>query len=195
MGYSHSSEAGRTMNAITKACLNQTGIQNVYKYNNGKYMWEINHVTHEDGSITGTIHKYVTGGIVKIGPFKISGGGRVISGRGLSILTGANAVGMPKVKKSRVTLQKYRYNGFQSSTGKSGEIIYVDMADKHPDPMKKLLWGYHKDGNMAPGDYIGLFTKVGNPVTFEFEQTGKFAADEKRVLHAAIGRAIKSGRI
>jgi len=192
MGYSHTAEAGKTMNAITKACLHQTGQQNVYKHNNTKYMWEINQVTHKDGSITGTIHRYVTGGIVKAGSFKIAGSGRVISGIGLSILAGGSTVG---VKQEKITLQKYKYGGWNHDTGKPGEIIYVDMADKHPDPMKKLLWGYNKNGSLAHGDYVGMFTKVGSPITFQFPQTGKYAADEKRIRHEYIQKAIRSGKI
>ena len=71
----------------------------------------------------------------------------------------------------------------------------MDMADKHPDPMKKLLWGYNKNGSLAHGDYVGMFTKVGSPITFQFPQTGKYAADEKRIRHEYIQKAIRSGKI
>lgn len=195
MGWSCRAEASATMGRITKACVAQTGQQNVYKHGGQKYMWEVNQrIDHKDGSITGTIHKFVSGGIVKAGSFKISGDGTKVTGTGMATLAGASGA-KAAVKKERFTLQKYKYGGWNSDTGKPGEIIYVDMANKHPDPMKKLLWGYHKDGYLSHGDFVGFFTKVGKPVIFEFAQTGKYAADEKRVKHAAILRAIKSGRI
>ena len=195
MGWSCRAEASAAMGRITKACLAQTGVQNEFKHNGQKYFWEYNAVTHKDGSITGSIYKLsASGHSTKSGTFKISGDGTKVTGLVLASLAGASGAS-PAVKKERVTLQKYIYIGWNVSTGKNGDIIYVDMANKHPDPLKKLIWGYRKNGQVAPGDYERFFGKQGKPVTFEFAQTGKYAADEKRVRHDAILRAIKSGKI
>jgi hypothetical protein len=184
------------MGKITKACLAQTGVQNEFKQNGQKYFWEYNAVTHKDGSITGSIYKLTASGHhTRAGTFKISGDGKTVTGTGMAALAGASGA-KPAVKKERFTLQKYKYSGWHNtSTAANGEIVYVDLANKHPDPLKKLLWGYRKNGEVAGGDYIGFFTKVGKPVTFEFEQTGKYAMEERGVRERAILRAIKSGRI
>jgi hypothetical protein len=97
------------------------------------------------------------------------------------------------MRKEKFTLQKYKYDGWHHDTGRPGEIIFVDVAKKHPDPLRKMLWGYDKDGYLVHGDYTGFFTKVGKPQTFEFEQTGRYAMEEQKVRHAAIIRAIKKG--
>jgi hypothetical protein len=182
--------AGNTMARITKSCINQTGSQNVYKYKGIRYMWEINPVEHRDGSITGTIYRFDAG--QRVGAFKISGKGTIVSGYGLSSLIGEP--GVPK-KMERLDIQRYKYNGFHSSTGRRGDIIYVDLQNKHPDPLKKLIWGYHKNGDLASGDYSGFFEKVGSPVSFEFAQTGRTAAEEKSLRHKAIIAALKSGKV
>jgi hypothetical protein len=100
----------------------------------------------------------------------------------------------PPVKKERFALQKYQYFGWHPDTARSGDIIYVDLANKHPDPSKLLIWGYRKNGQVAPGDYARFFAKIGKPVTFEFKQTGRYAMEEHKVRHDAIVRAIKSGK-
>ena len=96
-------------------------------------------------------------------------------------------------KREQFTLQRYQYNGWHHNTGNRGEIIYVDLKHKHPDPLKKLLWGYNTNGNLVHGDYVGFFTKIGSPKTFEFEQNGRTHMEEQKVRHAAIIRAIKKG--
>lgn len=196
MGWSCRSEASTTMGRITKACLAQTGVQNEFKHNGQKYFWEYNAVTHKDGSITGSVYKILASGHhSRVSSLKISGDGKTVTGTGLASLAGASG-SKPAVKKERFTLQKYKYHGmFNTSTAESGETVYVDLANKHPDPSKKLLWGYRKNGEIASGDYIRFFTKVGKPVTFEFEQTGKYAMEERGVRERAIHRAIKSGKI
>jgi hypothetical protein len=192
MGWTHRAEAGAVMQRITAACLRQTGVQNVYKHNGSKYMWEVNPVSHKDGSITGSIHKYLSSGaVLRAGSFKISGDGKKVTGIGLAGLAGASVA--KAVKKGRFTLQKFKYSGFQAGTGRRGETIYVDMGDRHPDPLKKLTWGFDSSGSMVHGDFNGFFEKVGKPQVFEFEQTGSYAAEEKRVKHAAIIRAVKRG--
>jgi hypothetical protein len=67
------------MAAWTKACVEQTGSQNVYVTSRGKYFWEISRTEHRDGAITGTVRKVVredpdgtmwakTAGSFRIGP-------------------------------------------------------------------------------------------------------------------------------
>jgi hypothetical protein len=191
MGQSWSSAAGKVFDNITRACIRQSGSQNVYTHNGMQYFWENDGKTHTDGSITGSIHKKVRGGAVRAGSFKISGDGKKVTGIGLAGLAGAS--GAKPVKKGRFTLQKFRYSGWHSSTGQRGSIVYVDMGDRHPDPLKKLTWGYNSSGSMVGGDFNGFFEKVGKPQVFEFEQTGSYAAEEKKVKHAAIIRAVKRG--
>lgn len=190
MGWSHRAEAGYVMEKITKACIRFTGSQNTYTRDNVKYFWEINPTTHKDGSITGTVYAFSTGR--KIGAFKISGDGTKVTGPSHFVALAGLSTSAPK-KKERFTLQKYTYHGFQKSTGAPGATIYVDLAHKHPDPLKKMIWGYDRHGDMVHGDFVGFFTKTGKSQTFEFEQTGKYAAEEKKVRHAAIIRAIKRG--
>lgn len=193
MGYSHTAAAGKTMENIIRSCVKQTGHQNVYIHNGAKYMWEMNPKTYADGSIHGTVQKFTaTGAVGKGSAFEISGSGKVVKGIGLAALAGGPGVNTA-VRKGRFTLQKFEYSGLNPSTGRRGAIIYVDMGDRHPDPLKKLTWGYNSHGNVAPGDFNGFFTKVGKPQVFEYEIKGRTAREEKESKHAAIGRAIKRG--
>jgi len=93
-----------------------------------------------------------------------------------------------------VKIQKYQYIGWQRDTGKLGEIIYVDLKNKHPDPSKLLIWGRRKSGQTAKGDYARFFGKVGAPVTIKFRQTGRYAMEENMVRNDAIIKAIRSGK-
>lgn len=94
-------------------------------------------------------------------------------------------------KKKQFTLQKYEYHGWHSEG--HGKIMYVDLKHKHPDPLNKLLWGYDKNGEVFPGDYKGLFTKVGRAQKFEYTVEGRTAAEERASEIAAIRKAIKRG--
>lgn len=192
MGYSWSSAAGKVFETISRSCVKQTGSQNRYIHNGTQYFWEHENKTFADGSIRGTIHKIVRGGAVAAGRFTISGDGKKVTGIGLAALSHAPGT-TPTKKKARFTLQKFEYSGLNPSTGRRGAIIYVDMGNRHPDPLKRLTWGYNSHGNVAPGDFNGFFTKVGKPQTFEYEVTGRTAREEKESRHAAIGRAIKRG--
>lgn len=101
----------------------------------------------------------------------------------------------PPKKYDSVTLQRYVYFGWHRDTANPGETIYVDVKNKHPDPMKKLLWGRRKNGQMAKGDYLRFFKKVGKPVIIRFVQTGRYAYEENAVRIGAIIKAIKSGKV
>lgn len=192
MGQSHTAAAGKTMDNIIRSCVKQTGRQNVYIHNGSKYMWEMNPKTYADGSIRGTVQKFTaTGAVGKGSAFEITGSGKVAKGIGLAALAGGPGVNTA-VKKGRFTLQKFEYTGFASNV-RRGSIVYVDMGDRHPDPLKKMTWGYDKSGNLVHGDFNGFFTKVGKPQVFEYEVTGRTASEEKASKHAAIGRAIKRG--
>ena len=55
MGWSCRADAGRTMEAWTKACIAQTGSQNRYVVKGVGYFWETSRIEHRDGAITGTV--------------------------------------------------------------------------------------------------------------------------------------------
>lgn len=102
---------------------------------------------------------------------------------------------VPVRKMDHITIQKYKYFGWNRDTANPGEIIYVDIRNKHPDPMKKLLWGRRQNGQMAKGDFLRFFAKVGKPVTIKFRQTGRYAMEENMVRIDAFIKAIKSGKV
>jgi hypothetical protein len=80
MGWSCSDKAGQVLDKWSKACVAQTGNSNLFEVNGKKFHFEISRTEHHDGSVTGTIRKYVsfnpdTGGGMTVlgGSFKIDG--------------------------------------------------------------------------------------------------------------------------
>jgi len=107
MGWSCSAEADKVMRHITQECLKQTGQQNVYKEGGHIYMWEIDAVEHDDGSIRGHSYRFnANGSVTKAGAFKISGDGKKITGFGKLALSQGPVT--PKIKKEQFKLQKYQ---------------------------------------------------------------------------------------
>lgn len=89
MGWSCASDAGRTMDAWTKLCREQTKSSNVYvDYEAGgrEYFWELSRREHDDGAITGTVllvlEKRPDGSSTcrKVGSFRIEPDGSVKRG-------------------------------------------------------------------------------------------------------------------
>ena len=82
MGWSYASAAGKMFDKMTAKCIESTGSQNTWTEKGGtKYFWEASRTEHVDGSITGTIYKFVDEShIVKSGSFKIDGDGEMIRG-------------------------------------------------------------------------------------------------------------------
>lgn len=85
MGWSCSDKAAKVLDQWSKACLKQTGNCNFYKVKDRYYHFEISRTEHDDGSITGTIRKYITynpdngsGMTVQASSFKIDGSGVII---------------------------------------------------------------------------------------------------------------------
>jgi len=79
MGWSYSQAAGRIMDAWTQACIKSTGSQNCWEQENKKrYFWETSRTEWPDGSITGTIFRFVGGEHVRrSGTFRINGDGSI----------------------------------------------------------------------------------------------------------------------
>jgi hypothetical protein len=93
--------------------------------------------------------------------------------------------------KEKFTLVRYIYLGWNPLTGESGDHIYVDTANKHPDPGKKLMWGYGRDGELRAGDYVGKFEKTTRYQTFEYLQIGRTTLQKQMVRANAIRKAVK----
>ena len=89
MGWSCSAVAGNVMDLMTKKSFDQSGSQNIYTYNGSWFMWEVTRKEHEDGSITGSIHKFAEDprgkdriSATRVGSFKIDGRSGKLSGSG-----------------------------------------------------------------------------------------------------------------
>lgn len=80
MGWSCNKNAGITMDAISQACIQQTGSQNTYEIKNNKYFWEIGREQH-DGAICATIWKFLNNDRCKrAGSLRIEPDGEVSRG-------------------------------------------------------------------------------------------------------------------
>ena len=80
MGWSCSAIAGNIMDEISEKSFKQSGSQNVYQHKGNWFFWETSRKEHEDGSITGSIHKFVSDprgkdkiSATRVGNFKIDG--------------------------------------------------------------------------------------------------------------------------
>lgn len=85
MGWSCSDKASKVLDKWSDACIKQTGNSNVYVVKGKQYHFEVSRTEHNDGSITGTIRKYISfnaetgsGMTVSGGSFKIDGSGDII---------------------------------------------------------------------------------------------------------------------
>ena len=78
MGWSYGAKAGLVMQAWMEACLLSTDMQNVFIVGDNKYMFEASRREHRDGSITGSIWRFLPNDkITRSGTFRIEGDGTV----------------------------------------------------------------------------------------------------------------------
>ena len=78
MGWSCRVEAGWVIDAWNKACIAQTGSQNVYHDKTGKCFFETSRTEHDDGAITGSIWRFLPDERCRrVGSFRVEGGGTV----------------------------------------------------------------------------------------------------------------------
>jgi hypothetical protein len=78
MGYSATKAAFDTLDKWTNACLKNSKSQNVWSLNGKTYFWENSRVEHDDGSIKGSIWKFVEDDKCKrCGTFRINGDGSI----------------------------------------------------------------------------------------------------------------------
>jgi hypothetical protein len=78
MGWSSSKKAYEVMNKWETHCRNQTKSSNVFFDKGVKFFFETSRKEHSDGSITGTVYKYIDEfRVVKSSSFKINGDGTI----------------------------------------------------------------------------------------------------------------------
>jgi hypothetical protein len=87
MGWSCGAAAGSVMDEWSKSCAIQTGSSNIWKAGESYYMFEPSRIEHNDGAITGSIHKFIGNPIgapscmaKRSGGFRIEGNGEVSRG-------------------------------------------------------------------------------------------------------------------
>lgn len=81
MGWSCRADAGDTLDKVTAACIESTGMSNVYEAGGGRYFIEVSRKEHDDGAITGSIFKHINETQCrKAGSFRINGNGTVARG-------------------------------------------------------------------------------------------------------------------
>lgn len=90
-----------------------------------------------------------------------------------------------------VTIIPYTYFGLDS--GFKEIPVYVVKGNEHPDPARRLTWGYTAEGEFLSSDYNRNFTKAGKPITIKYELSGKLhtASDEEKEKFKAIKEYIK----
>ncbi len=98
MGWSCRADAGRTMNALEKACREQTGMSSNYMDGGREYFWESSRREHADGAITGSIMLMLekrpdgSGTCRKVGTFRIEPDGTVRRGPAILKQAAKNAM-------------------------------------------------------------------------------------------------------
>lgn len=81
MGWSCASKTAFRLDAISAACVAQTGQSNVFIMNGTRFFFETSHREHSDGAITGTIHRFINETqCLKAGSFRIEGDGTMKRG-------------------------------------------------------------------------------------------------------------------
>lgn len=67
----------------------------------------------------------------------------------------------PKIKY--VALEFYSRQEYFTDAAGSGikqSLLIVDKENRHPDPLRKLIWGYDVDGQDVSGDFIRKFERI-----------------------------------
>ena len=174
MGWSSSARANETLEALMDACYKQTKVSNQYSHKGVFYFFEPNNKDYVDGKIVGTIAKLNSNGmVIKETRFEIGADGKIKSGIGLKDLLSKKR---PQAKET-ISIQKYRY------VYAFDEFVYVDTKNKHPDPMKKMIWAYSKSGGVI-SDYAQYFEKVGKPIKIDLPNIKCATALKKKTVSA-----------
>ena len=98
MGWSCRADAGRTMDALVKACREQTKMSSNYIEDGREYFWEPSNREHADGAITGSILLMLekrpdgSGTCRKVGSFRIEPDGSVKRGPAILKLAAKTAM-------------------------------------------------------------------------------------------------------
>jgi hypothetical protein len=96
-------------------------------------------------------------------------------------------------KTESATIQPYIYQGYEYPEQK----VWVDAKYKHPDPLKKLMWGYGEKGGKngtTVSDFNGLFEESGKSVTIKYFVPNRLTANqEKSIRGNAIEKFIQQG--
>jgi|GEM_PF-1729432 len=78
MGWSCATAAAKTLDAFSKACIENSGSQNNWTDPNGStYFFETSNKEHHDGAITGTVWKVMGERCRRSGSFRVEGDGTV----------------------------------------------------------------------------------------------------------------------
>lgn len=81
MGWSCNRDAGLTLDALKRFCVQQNGSSNTYTSKGTTYFFEISRNEHSDGAITGTIWKIQPDGMCRrSGSLRIEGDGTISRG-------------------------------------------------------------------------------------------------------------------
>ena len=93
---------------------------------------------------------------------------------------------VPNKGKSKIAvIQEYEYNvGVFSNSNYplfSVHRVFVIKSKEHPDPLKKMLWGRGKGGEIF-SDYKERFIKVGKPIKLEYSIEGAWSAHQEDEL-------------
>ena len=98
MGWSCRADAGRTMDALVKACREQTKMSSNYIEDGREYFWEPSNREHANGAITGSILLMLekrpdgSGTCRKVGSFRIEPDGSVKRGPAILKLAAKTAM-------------------------------------------------------------------------------------------------------
>ena len=84
--------------------------------------------------------------------------------------------------KGRATLLAHEYQEYPWT---DPIIVYVDKENMHPDPSKRLIWGYDADGNLVKGDYKEKFNRLKEipPIKINYKIEGLTTAHQEKQIH------------
>ena len=103
--------------------------------------------------------------------------------------------------KKTVTLIPYTYTismiaALHSGYGKIGDslTVWVDKDNKHPDPSRKMIWGWDTKHRLI-SDFKEMFERKGKEIKIKYSVEGCWTAhEEDERKEAAIGKWIMKHR-